>query len=225
MVRKMTFLMIIILIFISCSEKKGSGDSASGIEKNQIELNVQNNRSENNVPAVNPPPASPPPRQQVQPEKSDFFFSGRTELLSLKSQGYIGAEGFSVGELYVEQTASAVEREVVEICRMFFQSLAAEGENPSIDPSSQREILEYYRYFFDGKIDMDEFLFGKPEIRGGDATVEIIIFPDAIPVYLYLINKDRRWLITAMEADLRREDRESSVEKWAPSQSYRPGSY
>ncbi len=222
MIQKMTFLLIVIVTLLSCAPKKEPSGSTNVIEKNQIELNVQNNHRENKV-----SDAESIPQENVSSEDSIFFLNGRTEFLSLNSEGNITAEGFTIGELFVGKTSSSTEREIIETCGLFFQSFDREESNPYVDPSSQLEISDYYNYFFRNKIQIDESLFGKPKIGGREAVVEMIIFPEAILVSLYLSPKDGVWFITGMEADLRnKKNREIVIDKWAPvMSSLTPGGY
>lgn len=226
MMQKMTLLIIVILTLLSCTAKEDPSGLTNVIERNHIELNIQNNHGENETSDAEPlSPAEPASQQTVQPESDNFFLSGRTELMSLYSQGNITAEGFAIGDLYVSKTSSAAEREIVETCRMFFQSLGKEEMTLYVDPSRQREISDYYNYFFYNKIQIEKTLFGKPKIGSKDAVVEIIFFPEAILVYLYLSNKDSSWLISGMEADLGNESRKIVIDKWAPSMSPLSGGY
>jgi len=222
---KILYVIIIIFIFPGCSKKADSDEQKQEIAQNKIELNLdtpdtsstQQNREQ---------PA--PQQQSVEVDRaSNFYLSGRTELLSIQSGKPIFAKDFLFGTLYDDYSATAEEKKIIGTCRAFFETIN-EG-NPDynlVDSMWIVEMKDYIDYFILGKIPFENVIFGKPKIAGIETEFRIRIYPGNIPAYIYLLkNEENIWLLSGLEMELNIEKNEENQEKWFPSISPSPFGY
>ena len=218
-------LCVLVSVCISCKKDNSpindDKEETTFAEEKSVELNVQVNgpdvkKQELNLESRDNP--QPVAEQRVNPSEN-FFFSGRTDLLSLKSEGYILAEGFDLGPLYAAITATEAERRIIDTCDILFDSIVEENlAIQYLDPQMKLEIVEYYNYFINKKLTIEQCIFGKPTITGERAFLKAFLKPENLSANIYLIKtKDREWLISGLEIDLRSERNNLTTEKWAPT--------
>ncbi|MDA3809072.1 MAG: hypothetical protein PF518_01960 [Spirochaetaceae bacterium] len=222
MFRKKKLCLVILIIFTisGCQQKKENRESGQQLSKNEVELNLvkpeTTPKQQNNPPAV----------QEIPKPKIDFFLSGRTELLSLKSGQSISAEDFEIGPLYENKSASTEEISIIETCNLFFESLKTDNPRYNlIDPLWFHELKDYIDYFISGKLVIENIIYGKPEIKGKKIILAIRVYPGKVSGFLYLNkNNANKWLISGLEMDLKREENRGE-ELWFPSLSPSPFGY
>ena len=223
----------IFLIISSCS-KNSDDNNDNDIVISEIELNLdRGNKVENNNVEKNEVPQDTQAQiaESIVTDPTDvftnYFLSGRTELLSIKSSGSISAEDFELGQLYEKHFSSADEKDIIRICSDFFDSF--ENDQISLQlvfQSSKLEIEDYYNYFIKDKIDFNDITYGKPIISKDEAIVRIRINSKKIPAYVYLLKKSSiQWMVSGLELDLRPNADNNQFEKWFPSIKASPLGY
>jgi len=220
MVKLLHFLLLILLLTaVSCSGKKNTDPNENELDKNEIRLNVEVNKPESEQSVSQSGEGQVQKVQSVTPSppRNNFFISGRTGLLSLHSQELISPHGFSIGELFAESTATVEEKKIIRTCISFFESFQTDKMLDFVEPSSQLEIQDYCEYFIFDKFQFSNYLFGRPLLKGESSHLNMIFYPGYTTAILYLSKIDNHWLINGFEVDLRIDDREPAVEKWAPS--------
>lgn len=203
----------------ACTEKKNSNDGETILNQNEIQLNVDENDSKA---GQSDPSPDVQPETEVQPvistnTRNEKFISGRTELLSLRTKELLTPEGFSIGEIFVNYTGSIEEENIISTCISFFKFFKSEKMFEFVHPARVLELRDYCEYFLNDTMVFDNYLFGKPQLKGKEAHLKMIFYPDFTTAFVYLSKDENQWLISGFEVDLRVGKQDGSVEKWAPT--------
>ena len=219
------FIIILILllpIFTGCRKSTSEKDKLQKTVSSETELNLERPGNSNA-----PQPSPQVQTQSVNNQYADYYFSGRTDFLSIRSFSLISAEDFEIGSLFENTTATDLELKLISVCNRFFDSLKINQPHyESIAELWRQEIKDYVEYFILGKIDFEKIVYGKPEMDSKSAIIKMRIYPDEILSYVYLIkDKENNWLISGLELDLRINSGTGSQEKWFPTNNPSPFGY
>lgn len=221
--KKIYFLLCLLIIaFSSCSKSESTSETEPQAEEKKVNLTVNNT----NPPAPEPQPVTESSSPSPSPV-TNRYLSGRTEFLSLSKSTLIEARGFDLGDLYFEKGGTAEEKEVASICLLFFESLKKNQFAANlVKPDRKSEMENFWDYFIRDKILIDDVILGKPQSRGKERQISLLLLPEKRKAYAYLEEiGSGDWRMTGLEVDLREEREESDEEKWAPTVSPSPYGY
>ncbi len=240
---KETIFFLLIFLICGCVDNKTEGNKETGKQIIAPETSQENSSvdmespvgqkvpiksRENNPVIVEAPPKESIPissqqglvsSQTVQSDK--HFLSGKTELLSIKTGTPIFGSDYILGDLHNDFSATIMEKEIVDNCKRFLESINGEVILfELVESKYKQELSDYINQFVKGIINFEKIDFGKPQISNDFAIIKIRIHPDKIQAYLYMEkDEEKNWLLSGIEIDLRKEKDEEVKGKWMPSVS------
>ncbi len=238
---KIPLFLFLVILFAGCSKKTDQSqiDKVSVVEEIQLNVENDNERQPSETAAVLPSSVQNPSRTQsstessvetaapIEKKENNYFLSGRTDLLSVKTSEYIFSEDYIMGPLYNIFTATAEENLIISNCSLFLKSLnSSEILYEYVNSNFTLEMGDYIDFFIKDKIIIEDIVFGKPEISGNNAVLNIRINPESIRGYIYLDKgSESAWFVNGLELDLGKKDEEGIAGKWTPSVTPSPFGY